>query len=215
MLGEAVAYLLVSSRQSQRTIRMDPQRQNSPKLILASASPRRRELLHRAGIEVEVVPAHVNEDPRPGEDPKLLAERLAREKAGAVFARYPQSFVLGADTIVIVDGHVLNKPADADDAARMLRMLSGRRHQVTTGVCLLGPEVRDVRSETTEVEFQRLSEEEIRGYVVSGEPMDKAGAYGIQGRASRWIPRVEGCYFNVVGLPVPLVYRMLRENGVI
>ena len=110
---------------------------------------------------------------------------------------------------------MLNKPADAEDAVRMLRVLSGRLHQVTTGVCLLGPGTRDVRSETTQVYFQPLTEEEIRDYVAGGEPMDKAGAYGIQGRASRWIPRVEGCYFNVVGLPVPLVYRMLRENGAI
>ncbi len=188
---------------------------NNARLILASASPRRRELLHRAGIEVDVEPAHVPEEMLSGESPKQYAERLAREKADTVFTRRPDRFVLGADTIVIVENHVLGKPTDAADAGRMLRLLSGRTHQVTTGVCLLGTGICDVRSETTQVHFGRLTEDQIGDYIASGEPMDKAGAYGIQGRASCWIPRVEGCYFNVVGLPVPLVYRMLREHGAI
>jgi septum formation protein len=140
---------------------------------------------------------------------------MAREKAAVIAAKFPAQFVLGADTEVIVGGEVLGKPSSVDDAARMLRLLSGRMHLVTTGVSLIGGKGEDTRAETTEVTFAELSENEIRDYVASGEPMDKAGAYGIQGIASRWVKRLEGCYFNVVGLPVPLVYRMLREHGVI
>lgn len=188
--------------------------QNS-KLILASASPRRAELLRNAGVGFEVVPAHVAESRRPGEPAEEFVRRLARDKAQAVAAREPSRLVLGADTEVVVEGEVLGKPRDAGDAARMLRLLSGRSHWVTTGVCLLGPGVADTRTETTRVSFDQLSEEEIRDYIASGEPMDKAGAYAIQGIASRWIMRLDGCYFNVVGLPVPLVYRMLREHDAI
>ena len=141
-----------------------------------------------------------------------FAERLAREKARAIRARKPGRLVLGADTIVVVRGQVLGKPGDRKDARRMLRLLSGRSHQVTTAVCLAGPGFEDARSETTRVTMRRLSEREIRDYVASGEPMDKAGAYAIQGLASRFVSRIEGCYFNVVGLPVPLVYRMLRAH---
>ena len=209
-------------------------------LVLASASPRRQELLRNAGIEFIVQPADLPEDGLPGEAPTDWARRLAREKARAVWDRLQSGsaagkrkpergncFVLGADTIVVVDEHVLNKPSDAADAARMLRMISGRSHQVTTGVCLLGAKAssletgnrkletlfEDVRSETTLVTFDALSDEDIRAYVATGEPMDKAGAYAIQGIASRWISALQGDYFNVVGLPVPLVYRMLREHG--
>ncbi len=157
--------------------------------------------------------------PQPGEAPRAFAERLAREKALAGFRRQPDSFVLGADTIVVVDAEILGKPRDNDDAARMLRLLSGRKHQVITGVCLVGPQLatafEDVRSETTVVTMEALSDDDIRSYISTGEPMDKAGAYGIQGRASRWISRIEGDYFNVVGLPVSLVYRMLRAHGLI
>ncbi len=182
-------------------------------LVLASASPRRQELLRNAGLAFIVRPAHVPEAPRPGEAPLDYAQRLAREKARAVKQHGSDDLVLGADTIVVVDQHILEKPADAADAARMLRLLSGRTHQVTTGVCLIGNDFEDVRAETTEVAFDRLSEHEITFYVAHGEPMDKAGAYAIQGIASRWICRLDGCYFNVVGLPVPLVYRMLRDHG--
>ncbi|HEV8524497.1 MAG TPA: Maf family protein [Terriglobales bacterium] len=185
--------------------------QNS-KLILASASPRRAELLRNAGIEFEVVPAQVRESRQPGESPEELVRRLAQEKAQSVAMRELSRLVLGADTEVVIEGEVLGKPGDAEDAARMLRRLSGRSHLVTTGVCLLGPGVADTRTETTLVSFDQLSEDEIRDYIASGEPMDKAGAYAIQGIASRWITRLEGCYFNVVGLPVPLVYRMLQEH---
>jgi septum formation protein len=185
-------------------------------LVLASASPRRQELLRNAGIPFVVQPTNISEVPQRGEAPRAFAERMAREKALAVFRPRPNDFVLGADTIVVVDGEILGKPRDTADAVRMLRMLSGRKHQVVTGVCLVGPRLRtdDVRSETTLVTMDTLSDDDIRSYVSTGEPTDKAGAYAIQGRASRWVSRIEGDYFNVVGLPVSLVYKMLREHGV-
>jgi septum formation protein len=187
-------------------------------LILASASPRRQDLLRSAGIPFSVQPADVDETPLPGEDPRECAERLAREKALKVAKSTPDDLVLGADTVVVVGGEMLAKPADAADAARMLRILSGREHQVITGVCLVQPGTAGQRSadktasETTVVTMNELSEEEIREYVATGEPMDKAGGYAIQGIASRWIPRIQGDYSNVVGLPVALVYRMLRAT---
>src|SRR5919109_3596861 len=191
-------------------------------LILASASPRRQELLRAAGIPFVVQPTDIPEIPQPGEDSKTCAERLAREKAEVIARQRPGNLVLGADTIVVVNGEMLGKPSDANDAARMLRLLSGRSHQVITGVCLIGPEARtenrdlrtfeDIRSETTTVFMDSLSDSDIQSYIATGEPMDKAGAYAIQGIASRWIPRIEGDYFNVVGLPVALVYRMLRAR---
>jgi len=187
-------------------------------LVLASASPRRQELLRSAGISFTVQPADVDETSLPGESARNCAERLAREKAMAVWTLRPQDQVLGADTVVVVDGVMLAKPRDAADAARMLRLLSGRTHEVITGVCLITPrqlrtENRELRpaSEFTRVSMTEISEQEIQFYVATGEPMDKAGAYAIQGIASRWIPRIEGDYSNVVGLPVALVYRMLRE----
>ena len=193
-------------------------------IVLASASPRRQELLRNAGIAFAVQPADINETPRPGESPRECAERLAREKALAVFYSRPQDYVLGSDTIVVVDNTILGKPLDSDNAARMLRLLSGRTHAVITGVCVVGPVPSGQRSvasnaepftasETTLVTVCKISDVEIRDYVATGEPMDKAGAYAIQGIASRWIPRIEGDYSNVVGLPVALVYRMLRERG--
>jgi septum formation protein len=196
-------------------------------IVLASASPRRQELLRNAGIQFTVQPADIDETPLAGESPRDCAERLAREKALAVFRRRPQDYVLGADTIVVVEGTILGKPRDANDAARMLRLLSGRTHAVITGVCVVGPvdngqglvasegEGALTASETTLVTMTALTEEEIQDYVATGEPMDKAGAYAIQGIASRWIPRVEGDYSNVVGLPVALVYRILRERGIL
>jgi septum formation protein len=187
----------------------------APMLILASASPRRRELLTQAGFEFQVHPAHIPEDPRPGEEPVAYVTRLAREKAQTAFARLAEEspsglVVLAADTTVTVDGEILGKPEDAADAARMLRMLSGRSHLVVTGVAVVTAQSTEVASEVTAVRFLTLSEAEIEAYVASGEPMDKAGAYGIQGRAARWIPRIEGCYFNVVGLPLALVSTMLE-----
>ena len=182
-------------------------------LVLASASPRRQELLLSAGILFEVQAAHIAEDPLPGEAEKDCAERLARDKVLAVARQRPRDFVLGADTVVVVDGQLLGKPTDAADAARMLRLLSGREHQVITGVCLVVNGQPSVASETTVVTVSELTDKDIADYVSSGEPMDKAGAYAIQGIASRWIPRIEGDYCNVVGLPVALVWRMLRESS--
>jgi septum formation protein len=196
-------------------------------LILASASPRRQELLRAAGIAITVQPTNIPEVPLEKEAPKTFAERLAREKAWAIFKQRPTDFVLGADTIVVIDGQILGKPLNPADAERMLRLLAGRTHEVTTAVCVMGPKsgsnspnpskgettLGETASETTLVTMSVLSEEEIRAYVATGEPMDKAGAYAIQGIASRWIPRIEGDYSNVVGLPIALVYRMLREAG--
>ena len=183
------------------------------KLLLASASPRRAQLLRNAGIAFAAQATRVPERRRRGESPSKFALRLAREKARAIFARHPRRIVLGADTIVVIGGRVLGKPRHRRDARRMLRLLSGRTHQVSTAVCLAGPGFEDARAETTRVTMRELSETEIRDYVASGEPMDKAGAYAIQGLASRFVSRIEGCYFNVVGLPLPLVYRMLRAHG--
>jgi septum formation protein len=198
-------------------------------LVLASASPRRQELLRNAGLSFTVQPADIDESPLAGELPRECAERLARAKALAIWRTRPQDLVLGADTIVVVNERILGKPIDAGDAVRMLRLLSGRVHTVITGVCVvqavggetadsdevLKTENRELRtaSETTLVTMSELSDDEIRKYVATGEPMDKAGAYAIQGIASRWIPRIEGDYSNVVGLPVALVYRMLQERG--
>ncbi|HWG21504.1 MAG TPA: Maf family protein [Terracidiphilus sp.] len=251
------------------------------RLILASASPRRRELLAQAGFVFEVRAAHIPEEPRAGEDPIAYVTRLAREKAEAVFreqgmrSEVPKSegpgapseesvvesnlehpspvpkgegpgapperenektrdrgtkgtrdqgnegpgdpllggiVVLGADTTVTLDRHILEKPRDAEDAKRMLRMLSGRTHRVITGVAVVSEDRTEVAAEVTAVRFLTLSEEEIAAYVASGEPMDKAGAYGIQGLAAKWIPRIEGCYFNVVGLPLALVGQMLKDR---
>jgi septum formation protein len=187
-------------------------------LVLASASPRRQELLHNASIPFVVEPTNIPEAAHEGELPRDFAERMAREKAEIVFCNRPKDFVLGADTVVVIDGMILGKPRDPADAARMLRLLSGRTHEVITAVCLIGPSLRsgsqDTRSETTLVTMSELSDKDIRDYIATQEPLDKAGAYGIQGMASRWIPRIEGDYFNVVGLPVALVLRMLQEHGV-
>ena len=180
-------------------------------LILASASPRRSELLRNAGIAFTVEPARVAEQALPDEQPLIYAQRLARGKALAVFSRHPDSVALGADTIVVVDEHLLEKPLDDSDAARMLRLLAGRAHQVITGVCLIAPGNEQTEAEVTEVRFGTLTDDEIAEYIATREPMDKAGAYAIQGIASRWVERIDGCYFNVVGLPVPRVYRMLRQ----
>lgn len=195
---------------------------NANMLILASASPRRRELLTQAGFAFQVCPADIAEDPHPDEEPVAYVTRLAREKAQAVFARQTaiaglvvgaevdsNLVVLGADTTVTLDDRILGKPEDAADAARMLRLLSGRSHRVITGIAVVTAQSTQVASEITVVRFLPLSDAEIEAYVATGEPMDKAGAYGIQGRAARWIPRIEGCYFNVVGLPLALVGSLL------
>jgi len=183
----------------------------STPLVLASRSPRRAELLTAAGIPFVVRTADIDETPRrPGETPRDYVLRMAEEKARAVTVADSET-ILAADTTVVLGAEILGKPANAADASRMLAALSGRRHDVLTGICLLrgNRTVRDFAS--TAVWFGDMSLEEIAHYVASGEPMDKAGAYAIQGIASRWIERIEGEYTNVVGLPVSLVYRHLRE----
>lgn len=186
------------------------------KLILASSSPRRAEVLADAGFTFEVVAARVDESRRTGEQAEAYVRRLAEAKARAVAGGVsPPAIVIAADTVVVMDGEVLGKPASAEDAGRMLRRLSGRTHQVLTGLAVLkipGGAAR-VEIETTRVTFAPLTEAEIEGYVASGEPLDKAGAYAIQGRGGRLVARVEGCYFNVVGLPLARLYRILREMG--
>ena len=193
-------------------------------LVLASASPRRQEILRNAGNPFVVHPTAIPEVPNAGEAPREFAERMARGKALAVFRQHPNDTILGADTVVIVEEQILGKPENQADAARMLRLLSGRSHIVITGVCLVGPPLgtenrelrtgfQNVESETTLVTMAPLSDDDIRSYAATDEPMDKAGAYAIQGIASRWISRIEGDYFNVVGLPMALVWRMLQEYG--
>jgi septum formation protein len=184
-------------------------RQDGDMLVLASQSPRRREILQQAGIPFVVRIAPVDESPLEGEKPREYVCRLAEWKAQAVDSS-PEEIVLGADTTVVVDGRMLGKPVDAEDAHRMLRLLAGRKHEVLTGICLKQGKHRSVDCAETSVWFSEMTEEEIAEYVATGEPMDKAGAYAIQGFASKFIRRLDGCYFNVVGLPVSLVYQHLR-----
>lgn len=187
-------------------------------LVLASASPRRKELLTQAGYAFRIIPSSVPEELRPAEDPILFATRLANEKAQAVFDQQRAALdtpsdpllVLGADTVVVSGSEILGKPQDPADAARMLRLLSGRTHQVITGVSLVSRLTSETAAELTYVTMRTLSDAEIAAYIATGEPADKAGAYAIQGYAARWIPRVQGCYFNVVGLPVALVSSLME-----
>jgi septum formation protein len=177
-----------------------------PELILASQSPRRRELLTVAGFRFSVREKPVEEVRGPREDPVTYVRRLARAKAEAAWER-PGEIILGADTTVAIDDHVLEKPSDTNDASAMLRLLSGRDHTVITGICLLHDRGVVVDHSSTLVRFSPLTDSEIADYVASGEPMDKAGAYAIQGLASKFVEKVDGCYFNVMGLPLSLVYR--------
>jgi septum formation protein len=183
------------------------------RVILASQSPRRRELLNLVGIAHEVRPADIDETYFPGEQPKAHAERLAREKAAVIAQREPDAVVIGSDTIVVVDGDVLGKPADEAEAARMLRRLSGRSHVVMTAVAVVWR--GETRSAVVEVgvDFHPLTDGEIDAYIATHEPMDKAGAYGIQGFGAAIVARVDGDYFAVMGLPVQRLVRMLREAG--
>ena len=179
-----------------------------------------------------VRPANIPEEPLPGESARDFAERMAREKARAVWNHQQNGnsttkdrkshepmpdrqdlYVLGADTVVVIDEMILGKPENDEDAARMLRLLSGRKHEVITAACLVGPGFEDVRSETTSLYFRKIPELEVRDYIASREPMDKAGAYAIQGGASRWVEKIDGDYSNVVGLPVELVLKMMRDHG--
>jgi septum formation protein len=187
-------------------------------LILASASPRRQELLAQTDLRFTVAAANINEDLLPNEAAAAYVQRLAEEKAQAIWnanqsADTPDDplVVLGADTCVVCDGRILGKPTDTADARRMLELLSGRTHAVLTGLAVIGSGkiARDV--EITQVTFNQLNDREIAQYIASGEPLDKAGAYAIQGYAARWIPRIEGCYFNVVGLPIARTISLLAE----
>jgi septum formation protein len=184
-----------------------------PRVILASQSPRRRDLLDQVGIAHEVRPADVDETPHPGEAPGPHAERLAREKAAAIARTAPDALVIGSDTIVVVDHEILGKPRDAADAARMLRRLGGRTHHVITGVAVAqGDRIRSA-VERVDVTFGPLDEARIAGYVASGEPMDKAGAYGIQGLGAVLVDRIDGDYFAVMGLPLARLVRLLEAFG--
>jgi septum formation protein len=181
-------------------------------LILASSSPRRRELLTQAGLTFEVHAAHIDESRLPNEQPANYVQRLALEKAQAIYARFPNATVLGADTTVVLDNEIMNKPTNLPDAERMLRALSGRTHQVYTGIAVITTATHRVHLETTDVTFSEIGEADLAHYLASGDPLDKAGAYGIQGFAARWIPRIEGDYFNVVGLPIAATVRLLHES---
>lgn len=178
-------------------------------LVLASGSPRRRQLLEMLGIPVVVSVSSVQEIPLPNEAPAAYSRRLARDKARAV----PGEFVLGADTIVVVDGAILEKPTDADDALRMLRLLQGRRHQVITSICLVAGGQEFQAADTTGVVFRPAEDDWLRDYVATNEPMDKAGAYGIQGFGAALVERIEGDFFSVMGLPVRLVLDVLAAAG--
>ncbi|MCU1257436.1 MAG: maf protein [Bryobacterales bacterium] len=182
------------------------------RLVLASESPRRSELLRNAGFEFTVRPANVDESVRPGEDPAKYVQRLAWDKAVAAGPGEGET-ALGADTAVVIGGEILGKPSDPDDAVRMLRLLAGRKHEVITGICLRAGARAVTDWAVTLVWMTPMCDVEIAEYVVSGEPMGKAGAYAIQGRAARYIEKIEGSYSNVVGLPIALVYRYWREFG--
>lgn len=181
----------------------------APALVLASGSPRRRQLLEMLGISFSPVPAAVEERRLPGEAAADYVRRLAREKARAV----PGAWVLGADTTVVIDDEVLEKPVDGEDAFRMLQRLQGRRHEVMTAICLVAEGAEHEAMDTTAVYFRPAGDELLRAYVATGEPLDKAGAYGIQGYGAALIERIEGDFFSVMGLPVRLVLDLLARAG--
>ncbi|MBI4460814.1 MAG: septum formation protein Maf [Acidobacteria bacterium] len=193
----------------------------NPRLILASASSRRREILQAAGIKFEAIPAAIPEQPRQGESVSGFVCRIAAEKAKVVYAGLAEpgeKLVLGADTVGVIGEKMLGKPDSPEEARQMLRWLSGKEHQVMTGLCLLCPPVArdaepqmDTRLATTAVKFCELTDEEINEYIATGEPFDKAGGYAIQGQACQFVEWIRGCYFNVVGLPVALLYQMLKR----
>ena len=191
------------------------------KLILASSSPRRAEILRKAGFDFDIVPAHADESRRPNEAATAYVRRLAEGKARtaarqlAKDAASDSTFIIGADTVVVIDGEILGKPSSVANAREMLRRLSGKTHDVYTGLAVLQRNgAAHTAVEKTRVTFEPLSEEEVEDYIASGEPFDKAGAYAIQGRGGKFISRIEGCYFNVMGLPLARLYAMLRDlNG--
>ena len=180
------------------------------KLILASASPRRRDLLLQAGLDFEILPAHIDEAIHPHEAPTDYVQRLALEKAQAIHALRPDAMVLAADTTVVLDNEILNKPNNFADSERMLRALSGRTHHVHTGIAIVTPTTQHTQVETTGVVFTDIPEEELADYLATGDSLDKAGAYGIQGYAARWIKSIDGDFFNVVGLPTATI-RLLSD----
>ena len=186
-----------------------------PRIILASASPRRAELLKQIGVEFELVPSQIEERPHPDEAPGDYITRIARAKVVAVARERDSGLVIGADTVVVLDGRLIGKPQNQADAHRLLRLLSGRWHAVLTGVALYDVETRHEVAdyEKTLVKFAQLNDTEIDWYVNTGEPMDKAGAYGIQGLGGLFVDEIAGNYYNVVGLPIPLVYRLARRLG--
>jgi septum formation protein len=185
---------------------------NKP-IILASASPRRRELLRQVGLSFKTAPAHVDERVLAAEQPEMYAARLAQDKACAAMKKFSSGIIIAADTVVIIDSEILGKPVDAADAERMLSMLSGNMHRVITGLAVIdvGTGKMLTRTAITKVWFRNLSREEIDSYVTTREPLDKAGAYGIQGKGALLVERIDGCYFNVVGLPLVLLSDMLKE----
>lgn len=184
------------------------------RVILASQSPRRRELLALVGIDHEVMPADINEDVRPGEQAVPYTERLAREKAAAIAAQHPDAYVIAADTTVVVDAEILGKPADAADARAMVKRLSGRSHVVCTGIAVAHGSRIESAVEQVGVTFRALTDDEIAAYVETGEPMDKAGAYGIQGWGATIVERVNGDYFSVMGLGVRRLVDLFARHGV-
>ena len=185
------------------------------KIILASQSPRRREILTLMEIPFEVIESHVQEIPPEGATPEELVKALAEQKARAVFSLHPQDCVIGADTVVDLDGRVLGKPHTPERAREYLHLLQGRSHIVYTGICVLTPGHADIRSARTDVTFRPMSEEEIDWYVNTGDPLDKAGSYGVQGPASLFVDHLEGNYFNIIGMPAPTLYEMLLSAHVI
>jgi septum formation protein len=184
-------------------------------LILASASPRRRDLLTQAGLRFDILPAHIDETLRPNESPTAYVQRLALEKAQTIHNLHPKATILGADTTVVLEQQILNKPTDLSDAERILRLLSNRVHQVHTGIAVVTPHTQRTHVETTSVFFAPIPDADLAHYLSTGDSLDKAGAYGIQGYAARWITRIEGDFFNVMGLPIAATIHLLRESNTI
>lgn len=185
------------------------------KVILASASPRRATLLHNLGLDFMTIPASIDESILPHENPADAVMRIAAAKAQAISDSYPDAVVIAADTMVVCKGQILGKPVDDREAYAMLSTLSGNVHEVITGLCVLNSScaIKDIDYENTRVFFHEIDSEEIEAYIASGEPQDKAGAYGIQGRAAIFVASLEGCYYNVVGLPLSRLYLMLKRQG--
>lgn len=185
----------------------------TPRLVLASASPRRRDILRQLGLDPEVLPADVDERLLPGEEPVEHVRRLAREKATRVLESEPDALVIAGDTVVVRDGEVLGKPADSDDAVAMLVSLSGRTHEVLSGLAVAGANRAEDAVTRTRVRFRAFDRDIARRYVATGEPMDKAGAYGIQGLGAALVEGVEGDYYSIVGLPVAALLRLFEQVG--